>query len=677
MATKSELLQRCKEHYAYIDSLLDDAARYTDEQLNRPEADGGWSAIQTIHHLILAEQMSLRYVQKKLSDPQVALESAGLKSSMRDLLLKLYLKYGGKRKAPAVVADNNLPDYANLADTRAKWQKVQSEWETFFNQMPEGHVNKAVYKHPGIGRLSWSGMLSFFREHAARHSAQIRRALTVGVFVLISVMGWSQQEAPLGCGTVGGWSGWLEQYLDHPSAYRTAADTTLYTRLQVHLVAKNDGTGRFRAGQLLDALCRLNLDFAASKIQFFYDKPWNNLNRTEWWDHNLLTTGIQMMLQNKVDSSINAYFVADPAGNCGYNLPYGGVAMKHSCSGPNDHTFAHEVGHNLRLPHPFIGWEGKTYNYDTPTPTVLTYDYTHFHDTLDTGPTIDTALVEYVDRTKNCNIAADRLCLTQPDYIAQRWPCNSSNMSNIKQKDPDGVDFYSDGTLFMSYSFDNCQNRFSDDEIQVMRANLLSEKISYVRQDYQHTEVAGTATPVAPVGGEQVSADAVTMHWSRVPGATHYVVQGNRLTATFPIIDFELVVTDTFATAFNLLANRTWYYRVRPFNASSFCAPFSANGVFFTLPPMAVQEPDKERVKLYPTVLQEGMAPRIVLPEGRSFSGLCTVTDAHGRLLFRNNVQNLSTHQELPGQWTGMAGGHYFVHLLNSTEHVTLRVVVE
>ena len=675
MANKTLLIEQFKNHKKETLDLLDRFGNYAEADLNKRPSDGGWSAMQTIHHLILAEELSFLYVKKKTIDPEAEFEGSNLKTWYKGLALKYYLLYGGRFEAPKAVSTEFLPEYSTITSAKAKWVQVNDDWTHFIEEMPDQWANKAIYKHPRAGRLSWDGMLGFFRAHLKRHTKQMKRALLSFAFLCLALLGFSQVEAPLGCGTPPEISSWLEQYAQNPVSYRSGADTILYTRLQIHLLAKDDGLARFRTSQLLDALCRLNSDYESSKIQFFYDKPWELINRTEWWDHNELSTGIEMMLQSNVDSAINCYFVSDPAGNCGYNLPYGGVAIAHNCAAPNDHTWAHELGHALRLPHPFIGWEGKSYNYNTPTPTMLTYDYTNFHDTLDTGPTLDTAFVEFVDGS-NCLTAADRLCLSAPDYISQRWPCNSMNMSTTKQKDPNGVDFYSDGTLYMSYSFDNCQSRFTDDQIAVMRASLLSEKIKLVDQNFVHQDIQSVATAVMPIGGQQVSADAVTMHWTKVPGATQYLVQANRVNASFPLVEFETVTFDTFATALNLLANKTWYYRIRPFNQSEFCTSFSTIASFFTLPPAAVNEPENGSWYVYPTLLAQGVQPRLFIPNQGSFTGHCTITDINGRILNQSILNGLTSNESFPIDLAGQSAGIYFIHLQNNEMQQIFKIVL-
>jgi hypothetical protein len=672
--SKARIQKQIGDYYASTQQTLEHFAQYDEATLNKPPADGGWSALQTMEHLILAEERSLQYLQKKTSSGDADFESVGLKTWYRGTLLGLYMRYGGKIAAPAAVGTENLSRQSTLADMQTRWSQNKENWSQFVEKMPESWASRAIYKHPRAGRLSWAGMLDFFHLHHQRHLVQMKKAILSLLLCCISLSAFAQDKPDSPCGAPLGISKWLEQFLDSPEEHSADLDTVLYTRLQLHLLANDNGVGRIKINALLDALCRLNRDFEASKIQFFYDKPWRLLNESDWYDHNALTTGIAMMLQNDVDSAINSYFVTDPAGNCGYNLPYAGVAISHGCAGPGDHTWAHEIGHNLRLPHPFIGWEGKIYNYNTPTPLKVTYDYTNFHDTLDTGPTLDTALVEFVDRAKNCNIAADRLCLTPPDYIAQRWNCGANGMSTVKQKDPDGVDFFSDGSLFMSYSNDACQTRFSDDEIAVMRANLRSEKKDHVKTDFVPQTITDATAAVMPIGGQQVSADAVTMQWKKVTGATHYLVQANRINANFPIVEWEQIVTDTFATALNLVANKTWYYRIRPFNTGFWCTSFSPVASFFTLPPMAIQEADMQDWFIYPSLVT-GAEARLHLPEGKSFSGQITVTDANGRTMAQTEAQNLYSNSVLPIDFQLFTPGLYFVRFLDAEGQRVFKVM--
>ncbi|MBK9337326.1 MAG: DinB family protein [Lewinellaceae bacterium] len=569
---KKKILEQNAAYHHQVEALLNALASTSDAVLNQKPADGGWSAIQVLHHLIVSEELSLRYVQKKLGF-EPTLEKAGLAEWLRARTLWFYLNIPIKFKAPPMVGREHLPDFATLADTKARWMDIRQKWAAYIGQMPSDMAEKAVYRHPLAGRLSWSGMLTFFRCHFERHLKQIRRTLrhiatgnpllnmnklTLLLFLLLPAALQAQVEpdkndlAP--CGTVSHIDDWLKKYLTAPHAFPESTDT-LWTGLQIHLLANDNGTGRFGPDRMLDAFHRLNEDFGPSGIRFYFKNDWNLINNSAWFQHDSLVQGIAMMFANNVPDVLNTYFVVKAAGNCAYNLPYAGVATTHSCTGPNDHTWTHEIGHALSIQHPFIGWEGKIYIIGNPTPDTLTYDYTHFHSTPDTivPAPLDTALVEYVDGS-NCGIAADRICDTGPDYLSYRWACNAQGLSNVQQKDPAGATFYSDGTLFMSYSTDNCQNRFSAQQTQIMRAKLLTDKAAWLAPQAPAPVVTAASQLLSPINNTPAPTMGAQLRWASVPGATHYLVQVSKV-SSYSAKDFEAIVTDTFALTGMLTPN--------------------------------------------------------------------------------------------------------------------------
>lgn len=463
------------------------------------------------------------------------------------------------------------------------------------------------------------------------------------------------------CGTPAGIDPWLRKYLANPISVPENNDT-LWTALQIHLLARNDGTGRFGPDRMLDAFHRLNEDFAQTGIRFYFKHPWNLLNSSVWFEHDSVVQGREMMFANNVPGALNVYFMARAAGNCGYNLPYAGIAMAHACSGPNDHTWAHEVGHALALPHPFLGWEGKRYDPDLPTPDTLLYDYTHFHaepDTIVPAP-LDTALVEYVDGS-NCTIAADRICDTGPDYLSYRWQCNAQGLSSIQQRDPAGEPFFSDGTLFMSYAADNCQRRFTPQQIQIMRTRLRTDRAHWVTPAAPVTGlVTQTASLVAPINSAPSPVNATVLQWRAVPDATHYLVQVAKV-GSFGIRDFEVIVSDTFVLAQNLTPNWNYFWRVRAFNAAS-VGPYSAVGRFLSTPASLVLTAGEAGWSIYPTLLPSGMPLAVETPEHwRGQPLTLSVFDAAGRLVFRQERTFFSEREWVPLPTEKWAAGAYFL----------------
>lgn len=440
------------------------------------------------------------------------------------------------------------------------------------------------------------------------------------LFLLVCTTGisaFAQETVIAPCGSVGGRSAWLQRYQSNPEAYPKSLNTTLYVPLTIHLVGTDDGQGYFSVARLLDALCTLNADYVEADIQFFIEGDIRYINNSFWNSHPSVLDGAEMMFANNVPNTLNCYFVSDPAGNCGYNLPYAGIAMRKACSNADDHTWAHEVGHALSLPHPFLGWEGGVswddsvpHNFNDPAPLTVTYNYTYFKDTLILDTLIiDTAFVEFVDGS-NCQIAADGFCDTSPDYLSDRWQCNANGQSNTVQTDPAGVQFRSDATLIMGYADDACSNRFTAEQIAAMQANLLDEKPELLYNQTPEPDITQAVTLVSPDIGDLVPFNQVELSWTPVENAMHYMIQVSRV-ASFPGgITFEFVSETPFLSISELENNKTYYWRVRPYNRNHTCAGFSSSRYFQTGDVSAVSELNGiDRVKLMPNPLSSSAVP--------------------------------------------------------------------
>lgn len=356
-----------------------------------------------------------------------------------------------------------------------------------------------------------------------------------------------------------------------------------------------------------------------------------------------------MMFAENVPNTINCYIVNNPTGACGYNLPYAGITIAKSCNRANDHTWAHEIGHAFRLPHPFLGWEsgisysdtlGITHSFSNPAPTQVLYDYTLFKDSLITDTIIiDTALVEYVDG-RNCAIAGDGFCDTPPDYLYFRWQCDGTS-STLEQTDPDGVKFRSDATLFMSYAADDCQNRFSDEQIAAMRANILDRKSYLLGQDTLGTAIPPQAPIVlAPGEGEEVSFQNIRFEWNAVPGAEQYIFQLSRLPSLgFPEVD--TMVAENFIEIPELRNNTTFYWRIRPLNKRSFCTAYSDVRSFGTTTITSTEDLQSERIiKVFPNPVRAGEPMQVHFPHVLNKPAHLQIWNATGQLVWAQSIQS-------------------------------------
>lgn len=159
-----------------LNQLLTDLKQYSDEKLNHQPTPESWSVLQVLQHMMLVENASQKYVQKKLSyNPK--LSKANLGTVWRMFILKSYNWLPIKLKAPSYVNENNFAEKATLADVAAQWQTQRQHLQDFLVALPEAIFDKEVYKHPLAGRLSLLGMLRFYEGHFDRHYKQIQKLL--------------------------------------------------------------------------------------------------------------------------------------------------------------------------------------------------------------------------------------------------------------------------------------------------------------------------------------------------------------------------------------------------------------------------------------------------------------------------------------------------------------------
>ena len=172
----SVLLRQITELNLQLDQCLQKLDHLSSEQLHRKPSTESWSIAQVLSHVKLAELLSIKYVEKKLSfDP--VLPKAGFMARLRYKALELFMDLPVKIKAARGVRTENLP-------TKIDWKAFKSDWERQRKNLSQSIVtldpkwyDHEVYKHPIVGRISISQMLKFFQLHFDRHVGQIDRIL--------------------------------------------------------------------------------------------------------------------------------------------------------------------------------------------------------------------------------------------------------------------------------------------------------------------------------------------------------------------------------------------------------------------------------------------------------------------------------------------------------------------
>ncbi len=386
------------------------------------------------------------------------------------------------------------------------------------------------------------------------------------LIVTAGVLQVNAQSELAPCGNDNYYSPWLRSYLASGApAARTGE--VLYIPVKIHLVADTDGTGEMGLNTLYKSFCRLNQDFEAAEIQFFIKDGINYINNSAYFNHNY-DVGWDMMSANNVANAINCYIVNNAAGACGYFYPgVDGIALAKNCTQPNDHTWAHEIGHFLSLPHTFFGWSSvDDLDFSVPAPEFA-----------------GGVAVEYADGS-NCQTAADGFCDTPADYLNYRWSCDNDGYSTVTQIDPTGATFTSEGRFFMSYSNDACANQFSGEQINAMRANLQQLRTNLLTTSPGDVVIPLTeeVTVISPEEGSLIDdTGTVRIEWEAIPNAEKYIVQVNPF-PIFSIVFNEFIVEDTFVDFDNLKNDDTFYWRVRPYSAYYTCHGFTDAASFNT-----------------------------------------------------------------------------------------------
>ena len=173
---RTQLFTQLQELDNELEDLLNGLSSYSHEALNKPPNEGAWSAMQILHHIKLAEYYSLKYCEKKLSfNPKLG--KVTWRENLRGKLVTWYLQAPLKVKAPTIMSGSALPTESQLTDIEVEWKKQRKDLQQFFEELPEEYIDKAVYKHPFGGRLSFGGMLAFYQAHFRRHQKQIWRTI--------------------------------------------------------------------------------------------------------------------------------------------------------------------------------------------------------------------------------------------------------------------------------------------------------------------------------------------------------------------------------------------------------------------------------------------------------------------------------------------------------------------
>jgi hypothetical protein len=464
-----------------------------------------------------------------------------------------------------------------------------------------------------------------------------------------------------------------------------------YVPIHFHLVADGAGNGRIKENRILDQLCDLNEAYAPHDIQFYINPhpTYGLFNKSINHDNVYNNQTNTFLMQNRRHNNALNVFVAEVASTGtsvqpGITLAYYSptrdwvVSRKDQINGAGNGTLPHEIGHFFTLKHTHYGWEDDPNDEEQP----------QFEPTDPTWPIAPVqapspnfvATTERVDGT-NCLSAADGICDTPPDYnFGYSW--NGCTVYNLPAKDPLGVLVNPMETNFMGY-FIGCNNyEFTPQQAGVVSANINSPGRNYLDNTYQPaatTITVPTNLLVAPIGGTTTQFyNDVELTWNKVAGSTYYLVETDVLSSFITNSFKSYVVTDTTLQINDLLPNKTYYWRVRPFNPSYTCTNFR-QASFKTSADISnvVNISALNELKVTPNPVENGQVALIQIEANAGFEATLRLVDVAGRI-----TRDLGTIPFMAGENTvqldtdALPNGVYFVVLDTEKGRHTERLVV-
>lgn len=156
------------------EDLLESLFKLDDTLLNTIPKSGKWSPAQVVSHVIQAEELSFKYIEKRMRNATLN-GKPGLGDLLKAGFVIFALKWPFKYKAPEMVAE--VPDYRTIQELQEQWQEVRFKMKAVLEMVLPEHLHLSLYKHPIAGPMQIGNAMKFMQEHFNRHKKQIEKVL--------------------------------------------------------------------------------------------------------------------------------------------------------------------------------------------------------------------------------------------------------------------------------------------------------------------------------------------------------------------------------------------------------------------------------------------------------------------------------------------------------------------
>ncbi len=454
----------------------------------------------------------------------------------------------------------------------------------------------------------------------------------------------------------------------------------IYVPIKFHLVADNDGQGRISENEVLEQLCSLEADFAGTNIQFFIKDGFNYINNTSVYERHYQTINSIMLIQRD-RRALNVFLVDDASpsptsdGVAGYySVNRDWIVLdKREAQGATS-ALAHEIGHFFSLLHTHYGWDEEPWSADI-----------HGNPAPELSP--GGIPTEKMDGS-NCENAGDYICDTPPDYNGQNWfDCDYQSGA----MDPAGVVIDPDETNFMGY-FRRCARRsyqFSERQKAIMMADLTNASNynglntpsrSYLLDQSPSTtaSIEEASQLIYPIDNEKAAGGGtVNLQWEAVEGAEQYLIEIDRSPALV-VSPIRLVSSTPTVEVSGLEIDRRYFWRVKPFNAISPCAPWTNIESFtVSLTTSTNTIPSVSGWRVLPNPVSRGRELILEFNAGDSFEADLVLFNLAGQRVQAIGRRRFSPgNNELSFPTSTLSPGVYLLSMVSEKGRLTQRVVI-
>ena len=450
-----------------------------------------------------------------------------------------------------------------------------------------------------------------------------------------------------------------------------------YVPVYFHLVGDAAGNGKIKERFVLDQLCALNAAYEPANIQFYLrPHPTKGLFNYDINATNVYSNqdGWFTMHTNRHPNAMNIYIVdAAVSGNnqpgetqAYYSPTRDWVVCKKSQIGGSTSNIVlpHELGHFFSLDHTFLGWESDPFDPTDPSWPVAPF----------TSP--GGLPTERMNGT-NCTTAADKICDTPPDYNFGFG--NSSCSYTAGAKDPNGTEVVTMPDNWMGYFFSCTDYTFTPQQQNVIIADLNSSARNYLDNTFSPlaTEINTPSNLlVSPANGITMPYyDEVLVEWQDMPEASYYLLEFDIVNTYISPFAQSFIVNSNSKLVTTLAANRTYYWRVRPFNQYVTCAAPRQQS-FKTSSTSGVQTIDDLTAwQVAPNPIQGGATARIFTQAKNGFEANIMVFDATGRQVYEQTGVLFPSGEHAVDLPLGNLGNGIYAVMLQAQEGLVSRKI--